>query len=50
MFNKKESCFSDETSVRFSELDDDIISYYIEQHQLLISDFYGIQEWIGLIV
>ncbi len=47
---KKKVVFSDETSVRFSELDDDIISYYIEQHHPFDkAGSYGIQEWIGLI-
>ena len=46
----KKVVFSEETSVRFSDLDDRIITHYIEKHHPFDkAGSYGIQEWIGLI-
>ena len=46
----KKVVFSEETSVRFSDLDDEIITHYIEKyHPFDKAGSYGIQEWIGLI-
>ena len=46
----KKVVFSEETTVRFSELDDEIISHYIEEYNPFDkAGSYGIQEWIGLI-
>jgi septum formation protein len=48
--NDKTSVFSVETSVSFSELSDEQISYYIENfHPFDKAGSYGIQDWIGLI-
>ena len=51
MYSKnKKVVFSVVTFVRFSDLDDEIISHYIEKYQPFDkSGSYGIQEWIGLI-
>ena len=46
----KKVVFSEETSVRFLDLDDEIIANYIEKyHPFDKAGSYGIQEWIGLI-
>ena len=47
---KKKVIFSEETLVRFSDLDDEIIFHYIEKHHPFDkAGSYGIQDWIGLI-
>ena len=46
----KKVVFTEETSVRFLDLDDEIIAHYIEKyHPFDKAGSYGIQEWIGLI-
>jgi septum formation protein len=44
----KEKVFAERTKVRFSEMNEDEIQYYVKQHQPMDkAGAYGIQEWIG---
>jgi septum formation protein len=48
--NKRENCFFSITEVLFALLDDDEISYYVDNYKPYDkAGAYGIQEWIGFI-
>lgn len=48
--NEKEVSFSEVTSVTFSKLSNEMVSYYINQYQPFDkAGAYGIQEWIGMV-
>ena len=49
-YREKEIVFSEDTKVHFKHLNDDLLSYYIQNYQALDkAGSYGIQDWIGLI-
>ena len=49
-YREKEIVFSEDTKVHFKHLNNDLLSYYIQNYQALDkAGSYGIQDWIGLI-
>ena len=49
-YKEKEIVFSEDTKVYFKHLNNDLLSYYIQNYQAFDkAGSYGIQDWIGLI-